>query len=236
MPANQAASAAASSGSVLYDSADRGRQRQVHDPDARLVPVVHHELEAVDDVEDGGVAAVVGDLDRDDVRLGRDAHVARRQRVAAVADAVAGDQACHVRAVAHVVVGVVAHGLVTAEAITRDWPADMKSGCSRPRRVRRPPRRRRCRTRRASSLVGADRRLERLCHARRSRLCGFGTRETELPFSLRRPLVQATWGQRPPPLVALSPPRSLFCVTAWRRPAGRPARRPPPRSASRRSR
>ena len=59
MPLNQAASAAASSGSVLYDSAteddsDRFTTRMMSSP------VVDRELEAVDDVEHGRVAAVVG--------------------------------------------------------------------------------------------------------------------------------------------------------------------------------
>ena len=68
------------------------------------------------------------DLDRDQVGLRRDAHVAPVERVAAVADAVAGDEAATCVPWPTWSSASVAHGLVTAEAITRDWPADMKSG------------------------------------------------------------------------------------------------------------
>ena len=55
----------------------RGRgQRQVDHADAVLGLVVDRELDPGDHVEDGGVAVVVGDLDRDQVRPRRDAHVA----------------------------------------------------------------------------------------------------------------------------------------------------------------
>ena len=54
----------------------RRLQRQVDDADVVVGLVVDGELQAVDHVEDGRVAVVVGDLDRDQVRVGRDADVA----------------------------------------------------------------------------------------------------------------------------------------------------------------
>ena len=60
MPLNQAASTAASSGSVLYDCGVRRLEREVDDADVVVGLVVDGELEAVDHVEDGGVAGVVG--------------------------------------------------------------------------------------------------------------------------------------------------------------------------------
>ena len=68
--------------------------------------MVDHELQAVDDVEDGRVALVVGGLDRDQVGVRGDADVPAVERVAVRArGAVAGDQAGDVGAVAEGVGG-----------------------------------------------------------------------------------------------------------------------------------
>ena len=91
------------------------RQRQVDHPDAVLSLVVHRELDPGDHVEDGGVAVVVGDLDRDQVGPRSDAHVpAVVPVVGRVQQAVSGDQPGNVRAVSVIVRGVrgarVGHG------------------------------------------------------------------------------------------------------------------------------
>ena len=83
-------------------------QREVEHADVELVLVVDDELDAVDDVQDGRVADLVGRLDGDDVGVRRDADVVAVERVHRRAvEAVAGDDARHVRAVAEAVAGLV---------------------------------------------------------------------------------------------------------------------------------
>ena len=107
MPLFQACSTAASSGSVVYDSAAAEDSDRLMTRMSYWALVVDGELDAVDHVEDGGVAVVVGDLHRDEVRPRSDAHVLAEDLLAVrVQQAVAGDQARHVRAVAVVVVRV----------------------------------------------------------------------------------------------------------------------------------
>ena len=147
MPVFQADSTAASSGSVLYDSA------AAEDSD-RLITrmlycglVVDRELDPVDHVEDGGVAVVVRDLDRDQVRAGRDAHVAAVVPVAArYSMLLPAMMPGHVRAVA-VLVGRVARARVghgrRDHARALSSRASGSPGCRRRCRCRRRRRRRR---------------------------------------------------------------------------------------------
>ena len=99
MPASTARLAASVSGSVLYDSVTRGAEREVDDADVERVLVGDRVVDRRDDGADRAVALRVERLQRDDVR-------ARRDRVAGAVgvEAVAGDDAGDVRAVAPVVV------------------------------------------------------------------------------------------------------------------------------------
>ena len=104
MPASTARLAASVSGSVVYGLVHAGGDREVDHADVERGAVRDRVVDGRDDVADVAVAGAVERLEHDELGAGRDA-AARAVRV----EAVAGDDARDVRAVAVVVVG-------------EDWP------------------------------------------------------------------------------------------------------------------